>query len=366
MAVPATGSDLEKLEQLTFDESDSFEFPPSDMIAYNELRSCADLFRFYREGTLDIRPEFQREIVWSDSAQTRFIDSLVKQLPIPSMCFSLDYKTQKLMVIDGLQRMWSIIRFLRGDKWQLSRLDDIDPLLSGQYVANFQGGKSKLRQYYRRIENLALPVTVIRCDYTKPSHIAYLFTVFHRLNTGGVGLNNQEVRNCIFSGAFNDLLRDLDRDEIWLKINGRSSVNGDRYRGRELILRFFAFHDGYSEYNGRLAAFLNQYMMAHWEPGDGFLSDKRNIFDRTIRVVYHSILEGHPEARKSTSVMEAVLVGVSLNLDYLETLPNETIRQMYDELLVSEEFSDTRLREGLSSAQRVFGRMSVAERVFAG
>jgi hypothetical protein len=85
MATSATNSDLEKLEQLTFDESDSFEFPPSDMIAYNELRSCADLFRFYREGILDIRPEFQREIVWSDLAQTRFIDSLVKQLPIPAL-----------------------------------------------------------------------------------------------------------------------------------------------------------------------------------------------------------------------------------------------------------------------------------------
>jgi hypothetical protein len=366
MATSATNSDLEKLEQLTFDESDSFEFPPSDMIAYNELRSCADLFRFYREGILDIRPEFQREIVWSDLAQTRFIDSLVKQLPIPSMCFSLDYRTQKWMVIDGLQRMWSIIRFLGGDKWRLSRLDDIDPLLSGQYVANFQSGNSKLRQYYRRIENLVLPITVIRCDYTKPSHMAYLFTIFHRLNTGGVGLNNQEVRNCIFSGAFNDLLRDLDRNEIWLKLNARSSVDGDRYRGRELILRFFAFHDCYPEYNGRLAAFLNQYMMRHWEPGDGFLDDKRNIFERTVRVVYHSILEGNPEARKSTSVMEAVLVGISLNLDYLETLPSERIRQMYDELLASEEFFYVRLRQGLSSAHGVFGRMSVAERVFAG
>jgi hypothetical protein len=64
--------------------------------------------------------------------------------------------------------------------------------------------------------------------------------------------------------------------------------------------------------------------------------------------------------------MEAVLVGISLNLDYLETLPSERIRQMYDELLASEEFFYVRLRQGLSSAHGVFGRMSVAERVFAG
>ncbi len=107
---------LDDVEQSTFFEDDSSELPPPDIIAYNELRSCADLFRMHTQGILTIQPEFQREIVWKDPAQTRFIDSLVKQLPIPSMCFSLDYKTQKWQVIDGLQRMASIIRFLSADK----------------------------------------------------------------------------------------------------------------------------------------------------------------------------------------------------------------------------------------------------------
>ena len=83
-------SELEQLENETFEEDDSTEIPPADIVAYNELRSCADLFRMYKDGILEIRPIFQREIVWTAPAQTRFIDSLVKQLPIPSMCFSLD------------------------------------------------------------------------------------------------------------------------------------------------------------------------------------------------------------------------------------------------------------------------------------
>jgi uncharacterized protein with ParB-like and HNH nuclease domain len=69
----------------------------------------------FKQGILNIQPEFQREIVWKGPAQTRFIDSLIKQLPIPSLCFSLDYKTQRWQVIDGLQRMASIIRFLGGE-----------------------------------------------------------------------------------------------------------------------------------------------------------------------------------------------------------------------------------------------------------
>src|SRR5207237_2158764 len=102
-------TELEKLEEITFHEDDNSELPPSDIVAYNELRSCADLFRMYTQGILDIQPDFQREVVWKSPAQTRFIDSLMKQLPIPSMCFSFDYTTQKWTVIDGLQRMSSIL-----------------------------------------------------------------------------------------------------------------------------------------------------------------------------------------------------------------------------------------------------------------
>ncbi|MFC1935558.1 DUF262 domain-containing protein [Chloroflexota bacterium] len=366
MATQPNEADLQKLEDQTFDESDSFELPPSDIVAYNELRSCADLFRMQREGILDIHPGFQREIVWPLPAQTRFIDSLVKQLPIPSMCFSLDYKAQKWQVIDGLQRMWSIIQFLSGERWRLSRLEDVDPALSGQWVPNFLDRNSNLYQYYTRIENLTLPITVIRCDYSKNSHMNYLFTIFHRLNRGAITLNNQEIRNCIFSGPFNDFLKEMDQNEDWLKVTGRTASTGDRYRGQELILRFLAFHDNYKGYGGRLASFLNDYMKAHREPDEEFLNGKRDIFTRTVRIVYNSVFGGRVHERPGISALEAALVGVSLNLADLERRTNTQIRELYETLLRSEEFSEDRLREGLSGRPRVLGRMSTAERVFSG
>src|SRR4051812_20333760 len=122
---------LEAAEASSFEEEDFAEIPPSDIVAYNELRSCADLFRMYTQKIIEIRPEFQRDVVWKGPDQTRFIDSLVKQLPIPSMCFAMDHKQQKWIVIDGLQRMWTIVRFLTGGDWKLSALGDIDPALSG-------------------------------------------------------------------------------------------------------------------------------------------------------------------------------------------------------------------------------------------
>jgi len=70
-----------------FEEKDSWqddqnEQSPKEIIAYNELRSCADILRMYLNGQLKIQPDFQRDLVWSKPAQTRFVDSLTKQLPV--------------------------------------------------------------------------------------------------------------------------------------------------------------------------------------------------------------------------------------------------------------------------------------------
>lgn len=61
-------SEINELEEETFQEDDSPEFPPPDIVAYNELRSCADLYRMYTKEILEIQPEFQREIVWKSPA----------------------------------------------------------------------------------------------------------------------------------------------------------------------------------------------------------------------------------------------------------------------------------------------------------
>ena len=130
--------DLAQEEEDVLSQDDSSDQPPSDIVAFNELRSCADLVRMYESNQLEIKPDFQRDIVWPNASQTRFIDSLTKQLPIPSMCIGLDYNTNSRIVIDGLQRMWSIIRFLTEENWKLSSLRDIDHRLSGKRMSYIQ------------------------------------------------------------------------------------------------------------------------------------------------------------------------------------------------------------------------------------
>jgi len=190
--------------------------------------------------------------------------------------------------------------------------------------------------------------------------------IFHRLNSGGAKLTNQEIRNCIYGGLFNNFLKDLNKNPNWMRINKIKQTSGHRFTQEEIILRFFAFHDGYKNYTGRLAKFLNKYMSEQRNPGDSFLTGKKNLFNRTIDVVYKSIFEGKPPRKLSTSVLEAMLVGVSFNLEFVESQPTSRIKAMYEKLLSQEEFSEKKLREGLSGKERVIGRMSTAKRIFSG
>ncbi len=359
---------MEKLEQLeyrTFVEDDSTEVPPSDIIAYNELRSCADLFRMHQQGILDIQPEFQREFVWKGTDQTRFIDSLVKQLPIPSMCFALDHRTQRWIVIDGLQRISTIVRFLMGGDWTLSDLDDIDPEIAGKSVAAIKTSEGPLNRYYRRVENLSIPITVLRCDFSKQTHMDFLFTIFHRLNTGGTKLNNQEIRNCIFGGPFNNLLKVLDTNLDWRRLNKMSSNDSYRFVKQEILLRFFSFHDRLDEYEGHLAGFLNEYMHSHRNETSNFLEAKANLFRRTVACISTQLFSGKSQPKMTVTLLESLLVAVARNIDLLEGESAQSIQDRYNRLISHPEFSDGSLREGLSKKLRVRSRILAAVAIFS-
>lgn len=356
---------LSELEDQSFTTDDFAEVPPPDIVAYNELRSCADLFRMHEQGILEIQPEFQRELVWKGPDQTRFIDSLIKQLPIPSMCFALDYRAQKWLVIDGLQRISTIIRFLEGGDWKLSLLNDIEPEIAGKSVAAIKTSDTALHRYYTRVENLSVPVTVLRCDFTKKSHMEYLFTIFHRLNTGGMKLNNQEIRNCIFGGTFNNLLKELDKDRLWLRLNKMRPKKTYRYTKQELMLRFFAFTEEYKSYQGHLARFLSSYMHANRNASAAMIEEKRLLFQQTVTHIADAVFGGKTPPKLSITVFEALLVGVGANVPKVLEQPGDVASQSYNELVKHPHFSEAALREGLSKKLRLIERLDTAIKIFA-
>ncbi len=338
--------------------------PPPDIVAFNEQRSCADIYRMYEKDQLDINPDFQRGEVWSPRAQTLFVDSLMKQLPIPSMCICLDINTQKRIVIDGLQRITTIVKFLKpSSSWKLSDVEDVDPRIANKAVADIKNNAPFL---YETLENLSIPITVLRCDLSKKEHLEYLFQIFYRLNSGGNKLYNQEIRNCIYSGPFNDLLKQLAVSQEWLEYSGKTEkqVLSGRFANEERILRFFAFYSAYNEYKGRLAGFLNKFM------GDNrYLPEKEigiyaELFERTLRLI-NPYISSIGYISKSKNLTDALLVGVAKSISILETKSSDELEAMFRDLTAEPEFAEDSVKEDLGGTSKVKNRIEKAIQVFS-
>lgn len=327
-------SNIRKQEEAQEFEYDQIAIPPSDMVAFTEQRSCADIYRMFRNDQLEIKPDFQREIVWPRTSQTRFIDSLSKQLPIPSMCFSLDYKTEKRWVVDGLQRISSIISFLNEPKNRFSRIDDIDPKIAGKTPEEI---KKEHPEVYSRVENLMIPITVIRCDMTKKDHREYLFTIFHRLNAGGNKLNNQEIRNCIYSGSLNNFLKEIVKDKNFRSLLGLAKDRHYRYAYEELVLRIIAFYEEYEKYTGRLSSFLNIFMDTKRNGPIDWINQTSTKLKNTILFLSNVYSDGGMRGMSKAQI-DAIFVGllrsgfnkspsvVRRKLDALQVLQIETLQ----------------------------------------
>lgn len=355
--------DIENQEIL--DESeDTIEnvVPPTDIFAFNESRSCADLKRMHDKKQIDIAPDFQREQVWKLPSKTRFLDSLLKNLPIPSMCISLDVSSQKRVVIDGLQRISTIVEFLdaveNNKELVLSSLNDIDERLSGKSVQQIKQDNPDVVAF---IENVSIPVTVLRCDLSKKNHMEYIFTIFHRLNTGGTKLNNQEIRNCIFNGKFNDVLFECSKSKN-KELKSLLGKENSRFVFEEFILRFFAFQDGLDNYNGKLTSFLNEYMEKNRDLSENEIDNKKDLFMKTIDILY---LKRENDKNFSKVILEALLYGIGKNLEKATSKSKKEFNILLEELLQKTAFSSSELQSGLMRQPKVEERLNDANEIFS-
>jgi len=332
---------------------------PLENLSY-EVRSCADLYRMYKDNQLQIQPDFQRNFVWKPAVQTCFIDSLMMGLPIPTIFMALDTNTGKRVVIDGLQRISTIVKFYEKDKWRLNKLPDIDQRISGKSIALI---KQKYPFLYHKIENAIIPVTIIKTDFSIKNSMDNLFNIFHRLNTGGQKLNNQEIRNCIYSGKFNTLLKKVAKSDVWVNLMGEAS-SIDRLDNEEILLRAFVFTDKLDEYTGNLGKFLNHYMMEMKNITDDDLGEKERIIFSALSFISENIDSSASIYALGKTLKEALLVGVCKNIDTLVSSDREDFLIMFEEFISDDEFQEENLKHGLSKKDKVQSRLNKAISIF--
>lgn len=352
-------SNTEADEEL-YEEIEENVLPPENIVVLNELRSASDLNRLMTDNeTIDLHPGFQRDEVWTPDARARFIDSLSKEFPIPSMCFALDPKEQKYIVIDGLQRMSTIRDFLGNHDLVLPKLKDIDQKISGKSVLQIKENNPEI---YRRIENISLPITILRYDPKRSDNMDYIFTIFQRLNTFGERLNNQEIRNAIYQGPFNSFIKECAKNKTWIELSrshrrgGRSS----RMIAEEKVLRFFSFYEDIGGYTGKFNKFLNDYMnKRRYETNH---EKKKQLFENTVGLIGKI---GIKEFGKSNAFVDAVLFGIAKNITSLSSLRTERLKALLSEVKNSPNFSVSALSEGTMQKSKVKERFVITEKIFA-
>lgn len=202
----------------------------------------------------NLRPEYQRRLRWDNKKKSKLIESFIMNVPVPPV-FLYEKELGRFEVMDGQQRLNAIAEFFDGE-FALEGLDIWRALNGRSY--------SKLPPLVRRgLERAKISAITLMSDSASSvaDSLDLRAQVFERLNTGGEQLNQQELRNSLYSGEFNDMLIKLSRlpkfTEAWGIPSHEENTRQDgsvsaalasnnlfkRMTDVEIVLRFFALRD---------------------------------------------------------------------------------------------------------------------------
>lgn len=296
-------------------------------------------------------PDYQREFVWTELQQSRFIESLLLNLPVPYL-FVADTNENddgRIEIVDGSQRIRTLVRFLMGEL-ELKELEKI-PAANGLRFTDFP--KSRQLRFNRK--------TLRMIELTEQADEEARREIFDRLNSGGTPLNSMERRFGSSEQPFYQFLlrltQDLapkDKPSQFKRLCPISEARQRRAEYSELLLRFFAYANDYENFNHRVDEFLENYVE---KTTDGFnnlqeeLQQVLNYIEQTFGVL------GFRKREKDTSVprirFEALAVGAALALrENPELSTNQDLSW-----LTSEEFIQHTRSDASNSKPKVKARI---------
>jgi Protein of unknown function DUF262 len=358
--------------------------------------SVGELINLYRDREMDIHPEFQRLYRWTRLQKSRFIESILLGIPIPSI-FVAQQEDGTWDVVDGLQRLSTIFEFtgdLRRDEVQdvdpepLSEDDDVDDdadvplkLLGTAYLPSLEGktwgqedgdtpdslsGSQRLL-----IKRAKIDIKIIKRESDEKAK----YDLFQRLNTGGSQLSDQEVRNALLIMINQDFYRWLralrDQDAFQDTVAASDRQRQERY-DVELVLRFFACKNAeYDDLNRMrdMGDFLDQSAMDFAESDLFAYELEKSTFTRTFALLDSALADSafrrfDPAKNRflggfSVSAFETVAVGVGSHIDAWEAGRAADADATFTDLTerVKGMWSNTEFRQRSRSGVRASGRV---------
>jgi len=348
-------------------------------LSFNELLDMKNA------GELDISPDYQRLFQWSEGARSRFIESLLLEMPVPPI-YVVEEEDGRYLLIDGLQRISSYLHMRGaleavhldppiqiGEKLRLADCDIVRSLNGLTWDDLGTALQIRLKRSFVRVE-------VVR----KGSDPRFKYHMFKRLNTGGALLTEQQMRNCtirLLDPTFNDFIIELSKTDDFRLCT--ETLTEDRRLAafdQELVLRFFAFRNNRENFRHDVADFLTEYMEGVSEPEEDRrinfdYDEQRNIFLKTFQVLGQTLgasafslpNRARDGLTRSFSVyhFEAFTVGLQSRLDTVDAddpAVIERLRQIFMTTKLDAEFMRITTGGGKNSPGPLNARIGFVER----
>ncbi len=353
--------ELEEDEANLNDENSEEPLPRRRIFTEKLDPPISALYDRWKSGDLVLSPIFQRRQVWDDARKSRLVESVLLEVPLP-IFYLAESQDGTQEVIDGQQRLNALFQFL-DNKYSLRGLKALTEH-NGKKFESFKDNKliQKLVRDY--------PLRII--IFKRESDENLRFEIFERLNTGAVPLNDQELRNCIYRGAYNQLLIELAADSDYMRLMGLKAPE-KRMKDVEYVLRFAAFyHKTYLHYKPSMARFLNEDMKNYQNVSKTDADKLGGAFKRSValtksllgqnafRRYYHGHKYGYWESKKFNASLYDILMGCFADADKNQVMSNlDAIREALIVLMTeNQEFIDA-IELSTSATRMVLKRFDI-------
>ena len=331
--------------------------------------SFGEIVNLHSDGELIIQPEYQRLFRWSNEQRSRLIESILLELPIPQI-FVIERENAVFELIDGLQRVSSVIQFINPD------ILNLEPL-------TLQGCDLVKELNEKKFEDLSLRLRLtikrssVRTVVIKRQSKSMLrYAMFKRLNTGGEILDPQEIRNCSARMVGEDGIRfysfiqkKASHSAFTTCIETLAQVEKEKKGDEELVLRFLATKNARSLFKGSVQDWLDNYMEKILLNEINFdYKKEENEFNKLFDFLSNTLGEGafvkyrgdKPIGGLAPAYYEAITVGTLNALDQICNISNELVKQKIIDTVQTEEFRNN-TGSGANKLFKLEGRIKVIQ-----
>lgn len=322
---------------------DEIEQRSKEIHTENLGMSIGEMMSMYSDGDLDIHPEFQRFYRWTDYQKSRLIESILLNIPIPSI-FVAQREDGVWDVVDGLQRLSTILEFtgyLKDENGepkpslQLQKTTFLPSLENKIWELGEDDSFTEAQQRYFKRSRLSFVIV------QKESDKSSKYELFQRLNTGGSSLTPQEVRNCLLvmsDPSYFERLKSLAEYEPFLNSINISDKNLEEQYEKDLVTRFLVLKNvDISVISGivDLSNYLDEQIVNYFEQNIDTWNEVESIFKRTFSLINEHVGENafrrYNTIKRSfyggfiVSAFEMVALNLANNIDYWESKPEEIL-----------------------------------------